>query len=150
MICSSKSHSNRRLELELACNQLEVSLAIQSRKRWVQDQEVMASSASSTSCSCLVLGTYHRFQYQAQYVLHILGLTALGLEKHQDLSLKIVLSQAIKPYGPRLLKTFCPRTSSPKVWKPMSQGLGSAILIGQNKLFVFGVYPRTHELFLDK
>jgi hypothetical protein len=32
---AAKSHSNKRLELELACNQLEVSLAIQWRKRWV-------------------------------------------------------------------------------------------------------------------
>jgi len=91
----------------------------------------MASSTSSTSGSGLVLGTYHRFKYQTPYVLHILGLIVLGLEKHQDLSLKIILSWALKPYGPRLLKTFCPRTSSPKVWRPVSQRLGLGILTGQ-------------------
>jgi hypothetical protein len=80
------------------------------------------------------------------YVLHILGLTILGLEKHQGLGLQIILSKALKPYAPRLLKTYCPRTPRLNVWRPVPQGLGLGLLIGQNKLFVLGFNPRTHEL----
>jgi hypothetical protein len=72
------------------------------------------------------------------YVLQILGLTISRLEKHQNLGLEIIMFKALKPYGPRLLKTYCPRTQRLKVWRPMPQGLGLGLLTRRNNLFVWG------------
>ncbi len=52
----------------------------------------------------------------------------LKLEKHQGLGLEFIMFQALKPYGLRLLKTFCPRTPSPMVWRLVSQGLSHGLL----------------------
>ncbi len=69
---------------------------------------------------------------------HVVGLTALGLE--------ILFSYALEQHGPRLLKTFCPRTPSLRVCIPMSQGPSPCLLRGQCNLFVLGFDPRTNEI----
>ncbi len=50
----------------------------------------------------------------------------------------------LKPYDPRLLKTFCLRTWSPRECKLVFQGSGPCLLTGQYNLFVLRFNPRKH------